>query len=69
MIVDYKNKEIKIGDKVKIVDDVPTSDGMLYEGNVVKIDEFNLIDKKIRVTDLLGKIWWIEPNKVSVSFK
>ena len=42
---------------------------MLYEGNVVKIDEFYLIDKKIRVTDLLGKIWWIEPNKVSVSFK
>ena len=41
---------------------------MLYKHSIVKLDEFNDSTKKIRVTDNLGKVWWIEPNQVSCSF-
>ena len=41
---------------------------MLYKNSIVKVDEFNIENKKIRVTDNLGKIWWIEPSFVSASF-
>ena len=41
---------------------------MLYRDTIVKLDEFNDTTKKIRVTDKLGKVWWVEPNQVSSSF-
>ena len=41
---------------------------MLYKDSIVKLDEFNDITKKIRVTDSLGKVWWVEPSQVSCSF-
>ena len=41
MLVDYKNREIKLGQKVKVVKDVPSIDGMLYQDQIVKIDEIN----------------------------
>ena len=54
--------------KFKIIKDHPTVDGMLYKDSIVKIDEWNDTTKKIRVTDNLGKVWWIEPTQVSCSF-
>jgi hypothetical protein len=68
MIVDYKNRELKIGTRVRVEVDIPSADGMLYKDSIVKIDEWNNSTKKIRVTDSMGKIWWVEPNQVSCSF-
>ena len=67
-LVDYRNRELEIGQKVRIQEDIPSIDGMLYKDSIVKLDEFNGETKKIRVKDSLGKIWWIEPSQVSSSF-
>ncbi len=67
-LVDYKNRKLIIGERVRIEKDIPSVDGMLYKNSIVKIDEFNEKDNTIRVIDTLGKIWWIDPNNVSASF-
>ena len=67
-LVDYKQRELKVGQKVKILKNIPSVDGMLYENTIVKISEYNDAKETIRVTDGLGKIWWIEPSAVSSSF-
>ena len=62
---------MKIGDKVKINKSIPSVNGMLHKDSIVKIDEIttsNPVRGSIRVTDSLGKIWWVEPNQVSSSF-
>ena len=68
MLVDYKGRSLKVGQRVRVEEDIPSHDGMLYKNSVVKLDEFNDTTKKIRVTDNLGKVWWIESNQVSCSF-
>ena len=67
-LVDYRNRELSIGQRVRIEVDIPSENGMLYKDSVVKLDEWNDITKKIRVTDSLGKVWWVEPSQVSSSF-
>ena len=67
-IVDYKGRELKVGEKVCIQSDVPSPEGMLYKDSIVKLDEFNDKTNKLRVTDNLGKVWWVEPSQVSSSF-
>ena len=53
---------MKVGDKVKILKDIPSVNGMLHKGTIVKIDEIkdgrNPVRGSIRVVDTLGKIWW-----------
>tara|TARA_R100000008_G_C3549681_1_gene149629 strand:+ start:483 stop:698 length:216 start_codon:yes stop_codon:yes gene_type:complete len=68
ILVDYKKRELTIGQKVKIIEDIPSVDGMLYENTIVKISDFDDKNKTIRVTDSLGKVWWINPAVVSASF-
>jgi len=68
MLVDYKNRSLKIGERVRVEIDVPSANGMLYKNQIVKIDEWSEKNKKIRVTDSTGKVWWIEPTQVSCSF-
>ena len=68
ILVDYKKRELKIGKRVRIEKDIPSPSGMLYKNQVVKLDEWNTETKKIRVTDSLGKVWWIDPSEVSASF-
>ena len=51
--------KFKIGDKLKVIRDIPTVDGMLHEGEIVKVDEVTFLDKDMRVKDSLGKIWYI----------
>ena len=68
ILVDYKQRELKVGQKVKILKNIPSVDGMLYENTIVKISEYDDTKETIRVTDGLGKIWWIEPSAVSASF-
>tara|TARA_Y100000593_G_C4213120_1_gene287877 strand:+ start:523 stop:735 length:213 start_codon:yes stop_codon:yes gene_type:complete len=67
-LVDSKNRELKVGERVRVENDVPSHDGVLYKNQIVKVDEWNDSTKKIRVTDSMGKVWWIEPNQVSCSF-
>ena len=59
---------MKIGDKVKILKDIPSVNGMLHVGTVVKIDEItegiNPVRGSIRVVDNLGKIWWVNSTDI-----
>ena len=68
MLVDYKGRGLQVGQRVKVETDIPSPDGMLYKNQIVKLDEWNEETKKIRVTDSVGKVWWIEPSEVSCSF-
>ena len=68
MIMDCNKSKINIGDKVRIIKNIPSVDGMLYENSIVKINEYDEINKKIRVTDSLGKVWWVETLSVSGKF-
>jgi len=68
MLVDYRKRKLEVGNRVKIQDDIPSIDGVLYKNQIVKIDEWNTSTEKIRVTDNTGKVWWIEPSQVSCSF-
>ena len=67
-LVDVKNRELKVGERVRVEVDIPSPEGMLYKNSIVKLDEFNFDTKKVRVTDNLGKVWWVEPSQVSSSF-
>ncbi len=67
-LVDYRNRELTIGQRVRVEEDIPSVNGMLYKDSIVKLDEFNDKQNKIRVTDSLGKVWWLEPTQVSSSF-
>ena len=59
---------MKIGDKVKIIKDIPSVNGMLHSGTIVKIDEITegktLMHGAIRVVDTLGKIWWVNKEDI-----
>ena len=68
MLVDYKGRNLELGERVCIQEDVPSADGMLYRDTIVKLDEFNTETNKIRVTDSTGKVWWVAPSQVSCSF-
>ena len=65
---DIKGKLLEVGERVCIQEAIPSVNGMLYKHSIVKLDEWNESTKKIRVTDNLGKVWWIEPSEVSCSF-
>ena len=55
---------MKIGQKALIIVDVPTVDGMIYKNTTVKISAVE--NDKIRVTDDLGKIWYVHPSNISI---
>ena len=67
-LIDGKNREMKLGQRVRIEEDIPSANGMLYKNCIVKVEEIDSSIKKIRVTDSMGKVWWIEPSQVSSSF-
>ena len=68
MLKDIKNRTIEIGQRVRVEEDIPSHNGVLYKHSIVKLDEWNDETKKIRVKDSLGKVWWVEPTHVSCSF-
>jgi len=67
-LLDHKNRKILIGERVCVQTDIPSVNGMLYKNSIVKVDGLNEDTNKVRVTDSLGKVWWIEPSAVSASF-
>ena len=56
---------MKIGDKVRVVKDIPSINGMLHKDTIVKVDDIRE-DGILRVVDLIGKIWWVNLSDVSV---
>ena len=63
---DVRGRKLKISDRVRIEEDIPTVDGMLYKNSIVKVD--NLEESKLRVKDRSGKLWWVQYSQVSASF-
>tara|TARA_Y100000310_G_scaffold57348_1_gene52532 strand:- start:627 stop:812 length:186 start_codon:yes stop_codon:yes gene_type:complete len=61
---------MKIGDKVKVNKDIPSINGMLHKGTIVRIDEVSLspsvVRGNIRVIDNLGKIWFLNEENIDV---
>ena len=58
------NKNIKVGQKVKMIVDIPSVNGMLYRDTVVKVDSMGYPDKDLRVVDDVGKIWYVNFNDI-----
>ena len=57
---------MKINDKVKVNKDIPSINGMLREGTVVRIDHISSkSSNNLRVIDDLGKIWYLSKEDVS----
>ena len=58
------------GDKVKVLKSIPSVNGMLHIGTVVKIDEISLptsaVRGNIRVIDNTGKIWFVNEEDIDV---
>ena len=65
-MVDYKGRVLKIGERVRVEQDVPSVDGMLYKHTICKVD--SLEESKLRVQDRSGKLWWVQYSQVSASF-
>ena len=68
MLVDYKGRTLEVGKRVRVEMDIPSENGMLYKHSIVKLDEFNDKTNQIRVTDRVGKVWWLKPSQISGSF-
>ena len=57
---------MNIGDKVKVNKDIPSINGMLREGTMVRIDHISSkSDNNIRVTYNLGKIWFLSKDDIT----
>ena len=67
-LVDNRKRKLELGQRVRIEENIPSPNGMLYKNSIVKLEEVDASIKKIRVTDSMGKVWWIEPSQVSSSF-
>tara|TARA_B100001094_G_scaffold227490_1_gene222013 strand:- start:500 stop:700 length:201 start_codon:yes stop_codon:yes gene_type:complete len=63
---DVRGKELKVGKRVCIQEDIPTVNGMLYKNTICKVEGFDT--KKVQVQDRSGKLWWVTGNQVSASF-
>jgi len=58
---------MNVGDKVKVSKNIPSINGMLREGTIVKIDHItSKSNNNIRVTDDLGKIWFLNKEDLNV---
>ena len=57
---------MKIGDKVRVLKNIPTVNGTLYEGDICKIDAKGFPDKDLRITDSMGRIWYVNSGDVKL---
>ena len=56
---------MKIGNKVKVNKDIPSINGMLREGTMVRIDHISSkSNNNLRVKDDLGKIWYLTKEDI-----
>ena len=58
--------KISVGDKVKVIKDIPSINGMLRKGTLVRVDHISSkSDNNLRVTDNLGKIWYLSEKDIN----
>ena len=50
-LIDSRNRELTVGQRVRIEVDIPSENGMLYKDSIVKLDDVNEDTRKLRVTD------------------
>jgi hypothetical protein len=58
--------DYKVDDKVVVTENIATIDGMLYKGEVCKIDGVTFLDKDLRLKDNMGKIWYVMEYQVKL---
>ena len=63
---DIRGTKLKLGEKVRIEENSPSVNGMLYKDTICRVEAFDT--KKVQVQDRSGKLWWIGCNQVSASF-
>ena len=63
---DIRGRNLKVGERVRIEQDIPSVNGMLYKHTICKVEA--LEEGKLRVQDRSGKLWWVAYNQVSASF-
>ena len=63
---DINGRTLKVGERVRIEENIPSVNGMLYKDSIVKVEAFDT--KKLQVQDRSGKLWWVTNNQVSASF-
>ena len=63
---DVRGRVLKISDRVRIEQDIPSVNGMLYKDTIVKVEALD--ESKVQVQDRSGKLWWVTGNQVSASF-
>ena len=65
-MIDYKGRSLKVGERVRVQEDIPSVNGMLYRDSICKIEAFD--KSKAQVQDRSGKLWWVQYSQVSASF-
>ena len=63
---DVRGRKFTLGERVRIEEDIPSVNGMLYKNTICKVEAFDT--EKVQVQDRSGKLWWITSNQVSASF-
>ena len=56
--------QVQINKKHRVIENVPTPNGMLYEGEIVKVTDMD--NNRVRVTDELGRIYYISPRDLEL---
>tara|TARA_R100000742_G_C4218456_1_gene42893 strand:+ start:290 stop:463 length:174 start_codon:yes stop_codon:yes gene_type:complete len=53
--------------KYKVIKDYPTTDGVLYAGEIVSVQEGKASTKEghLRVKDSMGRIWFISKDNLA----
>tara|TARA_Y100000401_G_C8259099_1_gene192331 strand:+ start:230 stop:430 length:201 start_codon:yes stop_codon:yes gene_type:complete len=63
---DIRGRKFTLGERVRIEEDIPSVNGMLYKNSICKVESIN--KEKVQVQDRSGKLWWVESTQVSASF-
>ena len=63
---DIRGRSLKVGERVRIEEDIPSVNGMLYKHSICKVEALD--ELKVQVQDRSGKLWWVQYSQVSASF-
>ena len=54
---DIRGRSLKVGERVRIEEDIPSVNGMLYKHSICKVEALD--ESKVQVQDRSGKLWWV----------
>ena len=63
---DVRGTKLKVSDRVRIEEDIPSVDGMLYKDTIVVVKGLGYPDRDIKVVDDLGKIYYLNFDNIAV---